>query len=304
VARHAEELGFHSVQLPHIPILPYPEDRPPTGGIASFIPPRYRHYQYDPIVLLPMMAQATKTIRIGFNILVTPYLHPFVWAKYLATLDAATGGRVVAGFGLGHAPPKGVVKGLTQLGIESARRGDMSDEALEIMVKLWTSDEPVTFPGKFYTNVDLMVDPKPVQKPYPELWWAGDTERSIVRAARYATYLEVLWPPAGRVKDFFGPQLQAENAKWGGRARLADLIFAEVLTRPVSRDEIAARYHIGYREGALAVGSPEQCADVIRRLRDAGIEHFALDMHRHGRDPVSVLHEQMDMFVKEVLPLL
>ena len=52
-----------------------------------------------------MQAQATSRIRIGFNVAVTPYLHPYVWAKDLASLDAATGGRVIAGFGLGCGPP-------------------------------------------------------------------------------------------------------------------------------------------------------------------------------------------------------
>lgn len=49
-----------------------------------------------------MLAQATGRIRIGFKVAVTPYLHPYVWAKYLASLDAATVGRVIAGFGLGY----------------------------------------------------------------------------------------------------------------------------------------------------------------------------------------------------------
>ena len=56
-----------------------------------------------------MQAQGTSRIRIGCNVAVTPYLHPYVWAKYLASLDAATGGRVIAGFGLGYGPPQGRV---------------------------------------------------------------------------------------------------------------------------------------------------------------------------------------------------
>jgi alkanesulfonate monooxygenase SsuD/methylene tetrahydromethanopterin reductase-like flavin-dependent oxidoreductase (luciferase family) len=59
-----------------------------------------------------MLAQATSRIRIGFNVAVTPYLHPYVWAKYLASLDATRGGRVIAGFGLGYGPPHGRVPSL------------------------------------------------------------------------------------------------------------------------------------------------------------------------------------------------
>jgi alkanesulfonate monooxygenase SsuD/methylene tetrahydromethanopterin reductase-like flavin-dependent oxidoreductase (luciferase family) len=135
VARRAEDLGFHSLQIPHVPVLPYPEERPPRGGIAGFIPDRYRQYQYDPLVLLPMLAQATSRIRIGFNVAVTPYLHPYVWAKYLASLDAATGGRVIAGFGLGYGPPQGRVPSLESVGIDGRQRGKMADEALELITR-------------------------------------------------------------------------------------------------------------------------------------------------------------------------
>ena len=74
VARRAEDLGFHSLQIPHVPVLPYPEERPPRNGIAGFIPDRY---QYDALVRLP------------------------------STSPRWTGGRGIAGFGLGYGPPHG-----------------------------------------------------------------------------------------------------------------------------------------------------------------------------------------------------
>jgi alkanesulfonate monooxygenase SsuD/methylene tetrahydromethanopterin reductase-like flavin-dependent oxidoreductase (luciferase family) len=107
LAKHAEELGFHSIQLPQVPVLPYPEERPPHGGMAAFILGKLRHYQFDPLVLVPTITQATSRIRVGFNIVVTPYLHPYIWAKYMASLDAASDGRPIAGFGLGFVPPGG-----------------------------------------------------------------------------------------------------------------------------------------------------------------------------------------------------
>jgi hypothetical protein len=50
VARRAEDLGFHSLQIPHVPVLSYPEERPPRNGIVGFIHDRY---QYDALILLP-----------------------------------------------------------------------------------------------------------------------------------------------------------------------------------------------------------------------------------------------------------
>ena len=138
-----------------MPVLPYPEERPPRGGIAGFIPDRY---QYDALVRLPKLAQATSRIRIGFNVAVTPYLHPYVWAKYLASLDAATGGRVIAGFGLGYGPPQGRVPSLESVGIDGRQRGKMADEALELITRLWTADGPLDFEGRYGDQTPIVVE--------------------------------------------------------------------------------------------------------------------------------------------------
>jgi alkanesulfonate monooxygenase SsuD/methylene tetrahydromethanopterin reductase-like flavin-dependent oxidoreductase (luciferase family) len=305
LAKHAEELGFHSIQLPQVPVLPYPEERPPHGGMAAFIPDELRHYQFDPLVLVPIITQATSRIRVGFNIAVTPYLHPYIWAKYMASLDAASNGRLIAGFGLGFVPPGGSeVIALSRLGIEGKQRGKMSDEALKFITRLWTEDTPIDEDGSFFKLRRLVVDPKPLQRPYPELWWAGDSDPAVERAARFADYLELTWPPASRVRERFAPALKKANDKWCRNTKIADIIYAEVTPQDLSPDEIAKRWHGGYMEEAHAVGTPAAVAATILKLRDAGVSHFALDMHRHGQDHISQIHNRMQKFVEEVVPIL
>ena len=48
----------------------------------------------------------------------------------------------------------------------------MADEALEIITRLWTEDE-VTYQGRFNRLENVRFDPKPIQKPYPPIWWGG-----------------------------------------------------------------------------------------------------------------------------------
>jgi alkanesulfonate monooxygenase SsuD/methylene tetrahydromethanopterin reductase-like flavin-dependent oxidoreductase (luciferase family) len=312
VTRHAEDLGFYSVGIPHVPILPHAEERIATGSqIWAHLPREYRDYQYDCLVLVPLMAQATTRIRIGFNVLVTPWVHPFVWAKYLASLDAFTGGRVIAGFGLGAASPEGAVKALDNFGIDGRQRGAMADEALELIVKLWTSAEPLSHDGTYFKAKDLIIEPKPAQKPYPEIWWAGHLQKSIVRAARYASYLELAaftlpGHPVTTIKERYVPQLAEANRQFGRTAKVQALLYTNVLDADLPSEELSGAYWNwrGPVLESLAVGTPERCAAVIRAFRDAGSEHFVLDLHRHGLDPVTRLHEQMERFVKEVLPLL
>ena len=51
-------------------------------------------------------------------------------------------------------------------------------------------------------------------------------------------------------------------------------------------------------------GSPAQCADRLRAYIDAGVEHFVLDMQRHGLESVESAMEQMTLFAEEVVPLI
>jgi alkanesulfonate monooxygenase SsuD/methylene tetrahydromethanopterin reductase-like flavin-dependent oxidoreductase (luciferase family) len=314
LAQHAEELGFHSITIPHVPLLPHADDQTATGTqIWVQIPPHLQDYYIDPLVICPMMAQATSKIRLGFNVLIAPFVHPFVWAKYLSSLDFVSGGRVLGGFGLGTSTPKFPkgYKGLDSLGIDGSHRGTMSDESLELMTKLWTSSKPVSFDGKYYKGTELVLDPKPIQKPYPELWWAGHLPRSVARAARYCDYLEVVsyalpGEPLSAVRDHFRPMLATENEKWGGHAKLAALTYCNVFTRRISRDDLSRQYFnfTGANLDALAVGQPEDCAKALLALHEAGVDHFALDFHRHGLDRVTRCHDEMEAFVRHVLPLL
>src|SRR5438445_9025218 len=78
VTKHAEELGFYSIGIPHVPLLPHAEERVATGSqIWAYLPRQYRDFQYDCLMLVPLMAQATARIRIGFNVLITSWVHPF-----------------------------------------------------------------------------------------------------------------------------------------------------------------------------------------------------------------------------------
>jgi alkanesulfonate monooxygenase SsuD/methylene tetrahydromethanopterin reductase-like flavin-dependent oxidoreductase (luciferase family) len=183
----------------------------------------------------------------------------------------------------------------------------MADEALELVTRLWTSAEAVSFKGRYYQGVNLVVEPKPAQKPYPELWWAGKAEASLRRAARYGRFLETVWPAPSVVRDVYVPGLTAENAKVGGRAELAALIYAGVLPEGDLPTAELSRRHYNYQGetlDTLAVGSPERCARIILGLRAAGVRHFVLDFHRHGLDPVTEIRPQLDAFAARVVPLL
>src|SRR5205823_849835 len=102
------------------------------------------------------------------------------------------------------------------------------------------------------------------------------------------------------------PEIESANRSCGGNAALALFLTTKVMARQPDRAYLKARFWNwpDHRLDQAAIGNPVRCASVIRSYRAAGITHFVLDMHRHGFDRVSTIHEQLDRFARSVLPLL
>lgn len=304
VAQRADRLGFHSLGLPYVPLLSADATTSARfGGVGSFAHP----YHLDAHALVPVLLHETARIKVGFQVLLAPVLHPFIWAKYLASLEVMSGGRVLAGFGIGVARPAGVpgakVAGLDKLGLATRTRGRAADEALEVMTRLWTSEEPFTFEGEHVIARDVAIEPRGLRPGGPELWWAGQSPRGYVRAARFADVLELEWPAVDFVRDVAVPGLAEANAAHGGHATIAALVSAEVLDRTPDPAYVKRRFG-RYHPDSVIVGTPAECAAKLRRLADAGVAQVNLNLNRQGGDPLERLHEQLERWAHEVVPLL
>jgi len=155
-------------------------------------------------------------------------------ARRLVTLDHLSDGRVILGAGLGWIP-----KEFADLGVPFEERGARMDEALDLMIRLWTEEE-VTYEGRYYRVKETVLAPKPVQKPHPKILMGGLykgiqrgspgapskggwNSQGIRRAARFANG----WIPGGRPALNVcqeGMELLKEAARKEGR-RLEDEDF-------------------------------------------------------------------------------
>jgi probable F420-dependent oxidoreductase len=109
-------------------------------------------------------------------LVVIPYHPPIELAKALATLDYLSGGRLVLLALVGYNQWE-----FKQLGVPFAERGRMTDEYLDAMQELWTSEEPA-FHGSFVDFEDVVFDPKPA-RPIP-IWHGGYAKAAVRRVAR------------------------------------------------------------------------------------------------------------------------
>ncbi|MFE9609445.1 LLM class F420-dependent oxidoreductase [Streptomyces sp. NPDC006012] len=178
VARTAERIGYDSLWVFERALVPDPA----TQGLYNIEglpwPDSYRHVA-DPLVTLTLAASATERAELGSSVLVAPLHQPFQLATALASVDAASGGRVIAGFGTGWSLDEYAAAGIRPF----AERGRVLDEAIEVCRAVWGPD-PVRYEGRITKIASAVVGPKPV-RPIPILLAAGN-ERALRRLVDHA----------------------------------------------------------------------------------------------------------------------
>jgi alkanesulfonate monooxygenase SsuD/methylene tetrahydromethanopterin reductase-like flavin-dependent oxidoreductase (luciferase family) len=138
----------------------------------------------DALSTLSAVAASTTRILIGTSILNIVVRNPVVCAKALAAIDILSCGRLFAGVG-----PGSYRGDYDACGIDFSERWPRFSEALEILVMLLSSDNsrPFDYKGKYYTLKDVLLTPKPVQKPHPPIYvgsWGSDI--GLKRVAKYS----------------------------------------------------------------------------------------------------------------------
>jgi probable F420-dependent oxidoreductase len=127
------------------------------------------------------LAGRTRRLRFGMNVVSLALRNPVLLAKQCATVDVLSEGRLLPAFGIGS--PQGPE--WQALNIDTRTRGKRTDEALEIIGRLWREDS-VDFTGAHYRLTGASISPKPVQPDLP-MWIGGSSEAAITRTARYGT---------------------------------------------------------------------------------------------------------------------
>jgi probable F420-dependent oxidoreductase len=171
-AEGAEKAGFESLWVvehlvlsdPRIPQSPME----PTDRIL------------DPLITLAFIAAHTKTIRLGTGVIVLPLRNPLILAKQLASIDVLSSGRLIFGFGIGYVEAE-----FNALGVPFDHRGSRADEYLLAMRSIWDENKP-EYHGKFISFEHIQSNPRPTQRPYPEIIVGGKTPAAYRRAIMYA----------------------------------------------------------------------------------------------------------------------
>ena len=250
----------------------------------------------SPEVFIGFAAERTRNIKLGTGVVSLPYHHPLMVANRMVLLDHLTRGRVMFGVG-----PGALVTDAYMLGIDSRTQRERMDEALGIILRLFTETDPITYKSDWFELNDALLQIRPYTKPHMPIAVAsvlspsgvalagkhGSAILSLIvqRDAAGASDLANLWSIAEESAAEHGQEVRREEWRIVIPTHIAE-------TREEAFDDIrkgGGRWQREYFEGTLGrmpedpepmdqivdtmaaknlwvVGTPDDCIAAIERL--------------------------------------
>jgi alkanesulfonate monooxygenase SsuD/methylene tetrahydromethanopterin reductase-like flavin-dependent oxidoreductase (luciferase family) len=222
----------------------------------------------DAWTFLPYIAAKTKKIRLGTCVTPLTFRPPAILAKMVATSDVLSKGRIILGAGAGWYKPE--FEAFSKW-LEPSERVEFTRESLELLTRLWTSEVPIDYEGRFIVSHGALINPKPVQKPHPPIWFGSTSNKMLRLAGRFG----LGWIPVGPRwidADYPNPQKYSELRK---------VIVAELQKRNIDEKEFVFSILIN-------VSDTETLRKDIESYAKAGMNYFILGMARQSNESESL----------------
>ncbi|RKT31471.1 alkanesulfonate monooxygenase SsuD/methylene tetrahydromethanopterin reductase-like flavin-dependent oxidoreductase (luciferase family) [Microbacterium sp. AG1240] len=276
----------------------------------------------QPLPFLARLSGEVPGMRLGTGIHLWTLGNPVAMAEEFATLDVLTGGRMIAGLGLGYRAEE-----FAAFGVDRASRARRFERNLEIARALW-SGEPVTVDEPWCSLDGATIGTPPVQRPLPV--WIGGTSNAAIRRAGRLSDGWILNPaaPAGTIAE--QASLYRSTSQDSGRGDGWIAAFREVYCAPTTERarELAlpflekkyGRYEAWGQQdghpdgqaltggadevgaGRFIVGDPEHCRRELARFRDlVGVDEFLLRTDWPDM-PAAAAMSSLELLTREVVP--
>ena len=285
----------------------------------------------SPEVFIATAAERTRNIRLGTGVVSLPYHHPLMVANRMVLLDHLTRGRVILGVGPGALASDGLM-----LGIKPERQREMMTESLDIIMRLFTEEEPITYKSDWFELNEAVLQLRPYQQPHvPIAVASSESPSGVTLAGKHGaavlsvsvprdtvrkTSLKELWSIAEETAAEHNKVVRRED--WGivmnchlaetreqafneireGAARVVTEYYGETLGNSipnVARDRIVD-YMV--ENNHWVVGTPDDCIAAIDRLQEisGGFGLFMIQVEDWA--PRETLLRNYELLARYVMP--
>ena len=256
-----------------------------------------------PLELLAYAAACTERLRLGVAVLVTSLHAPLQLAAAITAVDRLSHGRLEVGVA-----PGGGFRKFEAFGVERATFVSRFTEGLDLMKAAWSDEPRVRFDGRFWQVDDLPIQPKPVQRPHPPIWFGGNAPAALARAVRLG---DAFMGAGSTTTESFaeqvrtiGRELERQGRDPGGFpiAKRVYLALDDDAARARERVLAGLRRTYGRMPGVEDVpvcGTAEDVVRGLRAVREAGAQMILLNPM--GAD-VAEDREQLERLAADVVP--
>jgi alkanesulfonate monooxygenase SsuD/methylene tetrahydromethanopterin reductase-like flavin-dependent oxidoreductase (luciferase family) len=256
-----------------------------------------------PLELLAWAAACTERLRLGVAVLVSSLHDPLQLAAAITAVDRLSHGRLDVGLS-----PGGGFRKFAAFGVEQETFVARFTEGLELMKAAWSDEPRITFHGRFRELEDLPIQPKPVQRPHPPIWFGGSAPKALARAVRHG---DAFLGAGSSTTAAFAEQaatvrreLERQGRDGFRIGKRVYLVVDDDASRARERVVEGLRRVYGRMPGIEDVpvsGTPDDVVRGLREVADAGAEMILL--HPLGAD-VAEDREQLERLAAEVVPQL
>ena len=128
----------------------------------------------SPLTMAAALAACTSQVNVNITALLVPLYDPLRLAEDIAVIDLLSGGRFNFVAGMGYRPEE-----YHAMNKDWTRRGQLMDEAIELMLKAWSGEE-FSYCGK-----PVKIRPLPLSRPHPFFFVGGMSRAAARRAAKF-----------------------------------------------------------------------------------------------------------------------
>ena len=157
----------------------------------------------SPEIFIAAALQHTRTIRLGTGVISASYHNPLWVAERAVQLDHLSKGRFMLGLGPGALPSDAAM-----IGLDMPHTRDLLEDAVDIITRLFTSEEPVTFSNDRWTletpgctcgptPIRIRRSPSPRWPRPPGRGWPAATVTACSRSAPPRRPASTCWPCTG-----------------------------------------------------------------------------------------------------------
>lgn len=237
---------------------------------------------YEGWALLHAVGAITTRVRIGLMVGANTFRNPGVTTKLATTLDHVSNGRAVLGIGGAWFEREHEAFGI-DFGKSVGERLDRLDEAVSLMRRLFDGEQ-VTHQGRFYTMVDALSEPRPVQRHLPILIGGSGPRKTLRTVASYGD----AWNTSGDV-DTLRERLDILAAHCADVGRDMSEIELTVSFPTIIRDSVEAAEAVRVEQLAFngidepeviptLMGPPQAIAETFRPYRELGFSTVIVRM--------------------------